>query len=82
MPKSTVTSKGQVTLPKELRDAHGIAAGTTLEFVDEGATIRLRVLGRAGALGALRDYAPRTPVSVAAMRAAIRRRAAAKRTPR
>ena len=30
--KATVTSKGQVTLPKPIRDALGIDAGTILDF--------------------------------------------------
>jgi antitoxin PrlF len=34
---STVTSKGQVTLPKALRDRLGIVPGTSLDFVIDGA---------------------------------------------
>lgn len=75
-----MTSKGQITVPKELRDRHGLTAGTTLEFVDEDGAIVLRVARPRGALGVLADYAPRRPVSVAAMRAAVRRRARAKVT--
>ncbi len=33
MPTATVTSKGQVTIPKEVRDALGIDSGTKLWFV-------------------------------------------------
>lgn len=36
----TVTSKGQVTLPKQIRDALGIVPGTEVEFaVEEGRVI-------------------------------------------
>lgn len=38
--KSTVSEKGQVTIPKPLRDALGIRAGTIIDFeVVEGALI-------------------------------------------
>lgn len=42
---ATVTSKGQVTLPKRIRDALGIQAGTEVEFeLEDGkAVIRKRV---------------------------------------
>lgn len=32
---ATVTSKGQITIPKEIRDRFGLDAGTTVEFVVE-----------------------------------------------
>ena len=34
--KATVSHKGQVTIPKPLRDRLGIAPGAVLEFQDEG----------------------------------------------
>jgi antitoxin PrlF len=37
-----VTEKGQVTIPKELRDALGIGAGTAVEFDRRGDTIVVR----------------------------------------
>ncbi len=36
MPIATVTSKGQVTIPKEVRDALGLTAGTKVYFVRWG----------------------------------------------
>jgi len=33
--KSTVSEKGQVTIPKELRDRLGIRPGETLEFAED-----------------------------------------------
>ncbi|SDX93806.1 MULTISPECIES: AbrB/MazE/SpoVT family DNA-binding domain-containing protein [Halopenitus] len=40
---ATVTSKGQVTIPKRIRDALDIDAGTEVEFVlEEDGTIRVR----------------------------------------
>ena len=41
MPCSTVSSKGQVTIPKELRDRLGIRAGQILEFEEAGGRIVL-----------------------------------------
>lgn len=40
-----VTEKGQVTIPKELRDAYGIGAGTEVQFEANGATIVVRKVG-------------------------------------
>ena len=40
---ATITSKGQVTIPKRIRDELGLTAGTEIEFIiqDDG-TIRVR----------------------------------------
>jgi AbrB family looped-hinge helix DNA binding protein len=39
-----VTSKGQVTIPKEIRDDFGLLPGTEIEFVRDGDDIRVRKL--------------------------------------
>lgn len=39
----SVTSKGQVTIPKRLRDALGIKAGSKVEFDLDGGGARLRL---------------------------------------
>ena len=47
MPAATMTSKGQVTLPKPIRDFLGIDAGDQVEFSPEpDGTVRLRRMGR------------------------------------
>ncbi len=41
---SKITSKGQVTIPKEIRDRFGLLPGTEVEFVERngGAEVRKR----------------------------------------
>lgn len=36
-----VTTKGQVTIPKDIRDYLGIAPGSEVDFVREGKTVQL-----------------------------------------
>lgn len=56
-----MTSKGQVTIPQELRERYGLGAGTKVEVIaaDEGALVRpLKQRSRGQALvAALRDRA-------------------------
>lgn len=43
MATATITSKGQVTIPKDVRDALGLRQGDRVEFsVEEDGTIRIR----------------------------------------
>lgn len=39
-----ITSKGQVTIPKEIRDDFGFLPGTEVEFVRDGESISVRKL--------------------------------------
>jgi antitoxin PrlF len=73
MPTSTITSKGQVTIPKKIRDFLKVKAGDQLDFViaDDG-----RVLVRPGTVGidelkGLLHRAGQRPVTLAEMEAAI-----------
>jgi len=44
---ATVTDKGQVTVPKEIRDQIGIEPGSRLDFeVQDDGTLRVRLLTR------------------------------------
>lgn len=43
MPTATLTVKGQVVIPAEIRARHGLTPGTQVEFVDDGGVIRLIV---------------------------------------
>jgi antitoxin PrlF len=77
MAKSTITSKGQITIPVQVRTALGLGTGDRIEFVEteEGkfaiiaATTSVRQLK-----GSIRK--PAAPVSIDEMNAAILRRAA------
>lgn len=59
---ATVTSKGQVTIPKAIRDALGIVAQSRLLFVLEGDSVRVVPIGGrslaelAGALASDRSW--------------------------
>jgi AbrB family looped-hinge helix DNA binding protein len=81
MPLTTLTSKGQVTIPKPVRDRLGLKAGDSLDFhfVDDGTLVVSRQsespLGRLP--GILSHLAPERPVSLEAMKAAVREGAAA-----
>jgi len=39
-----VTSKGQVTIPKEIRDKFGLLPGTEVEFVADAGQVKVRKL--------------------------------------
>lgn len=76
MATATVTSKGQVTIPKEVRDAMGVGTGDRIEFVASGK-------GAYTVIAASRDVrdlkgivaAPSKPVSIEAMKRAVAKRA-------
>ena len=42
MAKTRITSKGQVTVPKEVRERLGLRPGDELEFIEENGVYRLR----------------------------------------
>lgn len=82
MATSTLTTKGQITIPKAVRDRLGLQPGDELDFRfnDEG---RLVLYPRQGSVlerisGLLADYAPATPVTVEEMNEIVRRRAVEK----
>ena len=65
---STVTSKGQITIPVELRRATGLDAGMQVEFI-VNARNRIELVPRHADIRVLRGTvaAPRLPVSAADM---------------
>lgn len=74
MATATLTSKGQITLPKEVREALGVAAGDRVEFVAEekGA---YRVIAATRDIRHLKGMvaSPARPVSIEAMNRAAAR---------
>jgi AbrB family looped-hinge helix DNA binding protein len=75
MPGATLTSKGQVTIPKAVRDLLGLEAGDQLDFVlEDGSRVVLRPGTRAArSLKGLLHRPGRRPVSIRQMNEAIRR---------
>lgn len=79
MANSTLTSKGQTTIPKAIRDHLGVTEGDRLDFVvqpDGRVVIEPAFLGVVRLKGLLAGGKRRKVVSVEAMHAAIRQRAA------
>lgn len=78
---ATITSKGQVTLPKAIRDQLGLAEGTRLDFDIVDGTIRARPVSRTALdiFGALHQPG-RKPVSVQEMEQTIEAEANARFT--
>ena len=62
MSRATLTSKGQLTVPKDVRDRLGLKSGDRVVFDLEGDAVRLRVERRKslrelmGSLPATREY--------------------------
>jgi AbrB family looped-hinge helix DNA binding protein len=77
MPTTTLTSRGQTTIPKSIREALQLRPGDRVEFILEGDQVVLR---RAGAdlteLDGMIDRSDREPASVEEMDEAIERAAA------
>ena len=76
MSSAVLTSKGQTTVPKDVREHLGLRTGDRIEFVlSEDKTVLLRPATRA--VTDLKGFLPKPskPVSVEAMNAAIRKRA-------
>ena len=46
MAAATLSDKGQIVIPLEIRERYELTAGTQVEFVDEGGAIRLVVRRR------------------------------------
>jgi AbrB family looped-hinge helix DNA binding protein len=78
MPSATVTSKGQITLPKAIRDLLRLDAGDRVDFVvhDDGTVVLRPATVDVRELKGLLHRKGMKPLSVESMNAVIRRRAA------
>jgi antitoxin PrlF len=77
MPSATLNSKGQLTLPKAIRDLLRLRAGDRVEFIVKGAVVVLRpaTVPVRDLKGALHRRGIK-PLSIEEMSAIIRRRGA------
>ncbi len=82
MPVATLTSKGQVTIPKIVRDALRLQAGVKLEFIlsSNGEVLIRPVTKKVDDVYGMLHRPGRKPVSVEEMDSAIARRIKAKFT--
>jgi len=78
MPSATLTSKGQITLPKAIRDLFRLDAGDRVDFIiKDDATVVLRpATTDVRELKGILHRKGMRPLSVEAMNAVIRRRGA------
>ena len=78
MPSSVITSKGQTTIPKAIRDRLGVEPGDRVDFVvqRDGTVTVEPAVHSVGRLRGLLATKGRRAVSVDAMHEAIRKRAA------
>jgi antitoxin PrlF len=78
MPSATLTSKGQLTLPKAIRDRLRLGAGDRVDFVvrDDGTVVLRPVTVDVREIKGLLHRKGLKPLSVEEMDAVIRRRAA------
>lgn len=75
MPSSTITTKGQTTIPKAIREHMGVDVGDRVDFViqPDGTIVVEPAVQQVGALEGLLAMKGQRPVSLDAMREAIRK---------
>jgi antitoxin PrlF len=76
MATATLSSKGQIVIPKEVRDKLGIEAGDRIQFIEEDDGFKIVPATRD--IRALKGIVPKRsqPVTIEAMNAAVRARSA------
>jgi len=80
MSKATITSKGQITIPKDVRDRLGVDAGDRIEFV-EIESGEFKIIPATAEVTELKGIVrkPKRPVTIEQMEEIIRKRAGRKR---
>jgi len=78
MPRATLTSKGQITLPKSIRDRLRLDAGDQVDFIvqDDGTVVLRPATVDVRELKGLLHRKGIKPLSIEAMNAIVRRRGA------
>jgi antitoxin PrlF len=81
MPSATITSKGQVTIPVNVRNELGLATGDRIEFILNEQSGRYEVIPATHSVTALKGIVrkPAKPVSIEDMNAAIAEQGASAR---
>ncbi|MDN7183513.1 AbrB/MazE/SpoVT family DNA-binding domain-containing protein [Caballeronia sp. SEWSISQ10-4 2] len=81
MASATVTSKGQVTIPVDVRNQLGLATGDRIEFILNDETGRYEVVPATRSVTALKGIIrkPAKPVSIEDMNSAIAEQGASAR---
>ncbi|MEW6077592.1 MAG: AbrB/MazE/SpoVT family DNA-binding domain-containing protein [Thermodesulfobacteriota bacterium] len=76
MPLATITNKGQITIPKAVRQSLGLHTGDKLEFIinAQGEVLCKPVIKRVDDVFGSLNMPGRKPVSVKAMDAAIKQK--------
>ena len=83
MQHSTVTAKGQTTLPKPVRDALGLRPGDKVTYIVQDGEVRLtKAKSVKDLFGILRAYAPEQPMSIEDMNDGIAAAVAERNLPR
>ena len=78
MIESTITSKGQTTLPKAVREALGVGPGDRVRYRIEGDAVRIvRPRSVLDLVGCLKEYAGGRPLTIDEMDEAVAEGAAA-----
>jgi AbrB family looped-hinge helix DNA binding protein len=81
MAAATITSKGQITIPVQVRTELGLETGDRVEFVRNEKTGRYEVIPATVSIQSLKGILPRRkkPLTIREMNEAIRRRGASAR---
>jgi len=79
MPQATLTTKGQITIPKEVRERLGVGAGDRLDFVEQERGV-YKVVAATRDVRLLKGMVAKLakPVTVEEMKAAVRKAASRK----
>ena len=72
MPTSVLSSKGQIVIPKDIREKLGLSTGDRVQFVEQPNGV-FKIVPAAGDIRKLKGIVPKpkAPVSIERMKAAI-----------